>query len=311
AGDDNDPSDIDRIASLDPQYGGNDAITTGAGDDLIIGGEDGELWVGIQIDGSGAPEVLTVPALDGDTINAGNGNNLVFGDNGQVLAAAAASSTPAQFSSLPIIIGLATSTATDQGGNDSITTGSGRDHIVGGMRADTIVAGDGDNIVFGDNGFIDYTALERTYPTSSPGDDTNPADIDRLSTFAPTLGGDDVITTGAGYDIIFGGTGADLIRAGAGNDLVFGDHGKAEATAGGGVIARDLPLSSLSDSFTFTSIDVRDVDLGGRDTIFGEGGKDIIIGGQAGDQIDAGDDDDDVIGGHTVAGGYDGGEIID
>src|SRR5207249_3250764 len=126
---------------------------------------------------------------DGDMIVAGNGNNLVFGDSGQILAAATTNTS--QFSSLPITLGLVTSIATDQGGNDSITTGIGRDIIIGGIANDTIVANlnqtptlpDGDNIVFGDNGFIDYTALERMYPTSSPGDDADPADIDRMSTF--------------------------------------------------------------------------------------------------------------------------------
>jgi Ca2+-binding RTX toxin-like protein len=317
AGDDFNASDIDRIWTLDPDHGGNDSITTGADDDIIIGGEDGELVVGIEIAGSGAPEVLVLtPLNDGDTIVAGNGHNIVLGDNGEISAAAA---NAPQFSDQPITLGLVTSMATTQGGNDSITTGIGRDIIVGGVANDTIVANfnqtatllDGDNIVFGDNGFIDYTALERPYVPVLPGDDANPADIDRISTFASTHGGIDTIVSGAGYDLIFGGTAGDTIYAGAGNDLVFGDHGKAEATLGGGVVARNLPLSTLADSFTFTSIDVLDIHLGGPDTIYGEGGEDIIIGGQGGDAIYAGTEDDDVIGGHTVAGGWDGGETID
>ena len=43
AGDDDDPSEIDRIWSTDSGHGGNDVITTGDGDDIIIGGEDGEI----------------------------------------------------------------------------------------------------------------------------------------------------------------------------------------------------------------------------------------------------------------------------
>jgi Ca2+-binding RTX toxin-like protein len=271
---DADASDIDVIESTSPtDAGGVDGITSGGGQDIIIGGRFG------------------------DTIAAGHGDNLVIGDSGVITAAATGA---AQFAGLPITLGLVKSIATDDGGNDTIATGSGRDIVVGGALADTINAGDGDNIVFGDNGFIDYVGL-----------DGAANDIDRLSTFAPTHGGADSITSGNGYDLIFGGTAGDTIHAGAGNDLVFGDHGKAEATATGAVIARDLPLSGAIDAFTFTSIDVLDIDLGGADTIHGEGGEDIIIGGQNGDSILAGADDDDAIGGHTIAGGYDGNDTID
>ena len=70
--------------------------------------------------------------------------------------------------------------------------GPGNDAVLGGIANDTIGAGDGDNIVLGDNGYIDYTAAERSYPTvPSPGDDLNPADIDRISTTNPNNGGND------------------------------------------------------------------------------------------------------------------------
>ena len=43
SGDDSDAEDdIDRIFSTDPDHGGIDTIMTGDGDDIIIGGEDGE-----------------------------------------------------------------------------------------------------------------------------------------------------------------------------------------------------------------------------------------------------------------------------
>ena len=51
SGDDTDPFDIDRIFSTQPDDGGNDTITTGAGDDIIIGGEDGEIVTDVAIDG--------------------------------------------------------------------------------------------------------------------------------------------------------------------------------------------------------------------------------------------------------------------
>ena len=44
------------------------------------------------------------------------------------------------------------------GGADSITTGSGRDIVLGGNGGDTIDAGEGNNIVLGDDGRIVYVA---------------------------------------------------------------------------------------------------------------------------------------------------------
>ena len=43
-GDDNNAADIDRLFSTEPDHGGNDSIiTVGDGNDIIIGGEDGEI----------------------------------------------------------------------------------------------------------------------------------------------------------------------------------------------------------------------------------------------------------------------------
>ena len=49
-GDDTNAGDIDRIVSTEPDHGGNDTITTGDGDDIVLGGEDGEIVVDVTID---------------------------------------------------------------------------------------------------------------------------------------------------------------------------------------------------------------------------------------------------------------------
>ena len=90
SGDDTGADDIDRAFSTEPDHGGNDIITTGDGDDLIIGGEDGEIVTDVEIEGV-VTLTRTVAADtdgDGDHITAGNGDNLVLGDNGQITAAA-------------------------------------------------------------------------------------------------------------------------------------------------------------------------------------------------------------------------------
>ena len=92
-GDDNNAADIDRLFSTEPDHGGNDTITVGDGDDIIIGGEDGEIVndaiIGeLSITGTQERSVSEDVNGDGDTIDAGQGNNIVFGDNGQITAAA-------------------------------------------------------------------------------------------------------------------------------------------------------------------------------------------------------------------------------
>ena len=327
--DDDDRADIDRIVPTEPDHGSNDNISAGGGDDIIIGGEDGKVVVNDEIiSPAEVTRTIVADTSNGDTIDAGNGSNVVFGDNGQIIAATA---DAPQFGSLPITLGLLTIITPDIGGNDEITTGIGKDIIFGGALNDTIVANDSevyvrtgsaplddDNIIMGDNGFVDYTAAERTYPASDPAvdDDSDPSDIDRIAITDPTIGGMDIITSGAGFDLILGGTAGDIIRAGAGNDLVFGDHGKIEASAtvlNGEVDARALPLSDagLDDPFIFTAIHTQSADLGGNDVILSEDGEDIILGQQGDDRIYGGNDDDDIIGGHNVPAGHDGNDRID
>src|SRR5439155_12357319 len=165
--------------------GGNDAITTGSGDDIVIGGEDGELVVSTAIADNvyDAMHVIADARGDGDTIVAGDGRNLVFGDNGAVYASAQAGP---RFGALPITLGLATTIESTTGGSDRITTGVGADIVFGGIDADTIVANsgetaarpDGNNIVFGHNRYVDFAARERGLTVA--GDGRDPSDIDLI-----------------------------------------------------------------------------------------------------------------------------------
>jgi Ca2+-binding RTX toxin-like protein len=120
-------------------------------------------------------------------------------------------------------------TADDDGGSDKITTGSGNDIILGGTNDEgvdeEITAGDGNNIVLGDSGRIDYTRADRD--AGEPGADTNPADLDLVMSTDEGIGGDDVITTGDGSDLVIGGTGSDTITVNDGNNLVIGDSGRS------------------------------------------------------------------------------------
>src|SRR5262249_47582542 len=145
---------------------------------------------------------------------------------------AAASLTP-RFGSLAITLGRITSTATGVGGDDTITTGTGADIVIGGIGSDTINAYSSSggtagadlpntNIVVGDNGLIVYSG--------GAGFDTNDATLDLVQTIAPLdKGGTDVIRTGAGADIVLAGDDSNdaagvPVSEGTTSLTVFGDY---------------------------------------------------------------------------------------
>ncbi|MDQ1682007.1 MAG: large repetitive protein, partial [Frankiaceae bacterium] len=193
--------------------GGADTITAGAGDDIVAGG-------------AGA-----------DTIDGGDGASIVFGDHGRVTGIENAgpnrpidTRTGADAFQVPTLARVETinPAAGEFGGADRITTGTGRDIILGGAGGDTIVANNGEtattpdanNVVFGDYGFLDYVAAP----------DTSPFSLDRVWSSDEAFGGADNITTGARNDFVFGGAGGDAINAGKGSNIVFGDHGRITGT---------------------------------------------------------------------------------
>jgi Ca2+-binding RTX toxin-like protein len=262
-GADTDASDIDLIESLSTTAGGGvDTITTLGGDDIVIGGRFG------------------------DTINVGDGDNLVVGDSGRITAADA--NTPHQLAGQPITLGLIESFEFTDGGVDGITTGTGNDIVIGGFAGDTIDVSSGHNIVLGDDGRIDYSRADRT---TTPGADTDASDIDLIESLSTTDGGGvDDITTLGGDDIVIGGRFGDTINVGDGDNLVIGDSGRitaADANTPHQLAGQSITLG-LIESFEFTD--------GGVDGITTGTGNDIVIGGFAGDTIDVNSGDNIVLG---------------
>lgn len=98
------------------------------------------------------------------------------------------------------------------------------------------------------------------------------------------LGGDDVIDGGAGVDILDGGTGNDLLFA--------GEDTETGGLAPGGLYALDNDLVRGGDGDDTIIGDVRNL------TALGQGGNDLIIGGDNGAQrLSGGDGNDTIIGG--------------
>ena len=186
-------ADIDRVWSLATGLGGNDSISTGNANDIVIGG------------------------LGNDTIQAGHGKNIVFGDAG--LITTATSDDPLmQVSVHQFTIGEIVSFAFADGGVDTINSGDGDDILIGGTAGDTLDSGKGDNVVFGDHGQIltitnqGFNAVVGAPPRLSA---DQPLTYALITSIVPAgeLGGNDLITTGTGRDIIIGGAGADTINS--------------------------------------------------------------------------------------------------
>ena len=261
--------------------GGNDIIITGDGNNVIFGG-------------SGA-----------DQITVGNGNSIILGDNGNAtFAIAQAAGTVAagtasysrtltniETTAEVVLSGVISETA-DQtianavvyGGDDTIVAGNGNNVIFGGLGHDQITAGDGANIILGDSGIATFEAISGVLVSVS----TTFAGAPVGGTAATGSSSDDVIkagidNTGDGNNVVFGGDGNDQITTGSGTDIILGDNGYADFTMVSGVLTPSLIESTYST-------------IGGNDVISAGAGNDIIFGETGNDTIDGGAGNDTIFG---------------
>ena len=243
--------------------GGNDTITTGEGNDLVMaGGNDSGLDIintGIGTDtifgdtgvadytnnvfrtDSAASGTDDITDLDGDSrVLAGGGIDIITlaDGNHDILA---------DTGSFDYEVGLFT--ADENGsGDDVVTTGAGNQRILGGNGADTITTTSGNNYILGDTGTFQFS-----------GDVLTKAVAEGIN------GAVDIINSGDGDNIILAGGGSDSISSGNGFDIILGDNGFWDGT--------NQRLESISDD-----------DLG----------NDIISAGSGGSLISAGLGDDEI-----------------
>ncbi|MCH2611972.1 MAG: dockerin type I domain-containing protein [Pirellulales bacterium] len=231
---------VNNVQTTAPALGSPDLVFTDDGNDIVIGGMASDWIVAHNFD------------------NASQDDDFVLGDNGQLVFENDAS------------IWTATSTDTEIGGPDWISTGRGADLVVGGATNDVINAGTdlildvSRDIVLGDSGFVQFDHAGR---------------IDYIESVDAAIGGPDIIDTGGGPDVVLGGMSGDVVNTEQGNDIVLGDSGVATFNSDLDNLNDDSHIGILRSIHTIAP------SIGGDDVINTDEGTDIILGGSADDTI--------------------------
>ena len=152
--------------------------------------------------------------------------------------------------------------------------------MFGGVGGDTINAGNGRNIVLGDNGRFDAIPDETrrwgNLPLSAGVLDappTRPSAASTRSRPAPASTSCSAAPQG------------DVIRLGGGDDIAVGDHGHVDLGRAGGHRCRCVAGRASTDNA-----------IGGADTIYAQAGKDVSSAAPRGDDLDGGTDRDLIFG---------------
>jgi Ca2+-binding RTX toxin-like protein len=235
------------ITSIALDQGGNDTITGGVGQSIIIGG------------------------FGTDTLTAGTGDAVILGDNGEVDRGPAPSET--------ILSVFTTDTTSATGATDYITSAAGDNVILGGVGGDVINAtGGSQNIILGDNGVVNLNNAGSNDIYSTPC-------ADGTTTCATPIGGNDTINAGTGIsnatsNVILGGVGQDQITIGSGDNVVLGDNGYVSRIGG------SIGFGTLADIVSVQTTDTAST-TGDDDLIVSNGGTNVILGGVGNDSISA------------------------
>ncbi len=268
---------------------GADTMTGGAGDDTYV--VDNALDVAVELAGGGIDTVQT--SLGSYTL----GSEL---ENLRYTGAAAFAGTGNALAN----------TITGGSGNDSLAGGGGDDTLVGGAGQDTLAGGAGNDTYVVDNNGDTVTEL------AGEGSDTVQtalgsyilgANVENLSytgvagfTGAGNALGN-VITGGAGNDLLDGLAGIDTLTGGAGNDIYVVDNAAdvvieapnsgtdlVRASASSYQLSADVEnlsyVGTTSFAGTGNALDNEIASGAGNDTLDGGGGADRLSGG-GGDDI--------------------------
>lgn len=255
---------IASIVSINSVQGGSDTLTTGRGNDQLIGGESG------------------------DVLNSGLGVDMLFGDN----------------ASLDLAGLTLTGWALDTDGNDTLILGENlsgvepapadqNDLVFGGLGDDRVTAGAGGLTMIGDAGemILRAPALQALALYADPGASPSAAVlaqaeaawflfdalVETASTAADARDGNDTVTVAGGINALALGGGDDRAELMAGLNHVIADDG---------VLTTLLDDAETLIRYAMVSTDM--AAASGRDVVIAADGNNVIFGGEQGDRIEAG-----------------------
>jgi Ca2+-binding RTX toxin-like protein len=218
-----------------------------------------------------------------DRIWGGNGDDLIYGEDGNDNIQG----------DISISTGSGNDTVYGGDGNDDINGGRGNDYIKGEDDDDDIDGDDGDDQLFGDGGNdeVDGDAGDDLV-FGGPGNDDlgGGTGRDRLAGEA----GDDLLDGDDGDDVLYGGNDTDVLKGGRGNDLLHGEAGIDTADFSDGNLG---VVINLFDQIANSS-DLGTDTLYGIENIIGSDGNDVIDANHERNILDGGDGND-IIRGHN------------
>ncbi|MDV6028998.1 MAG: hypothetical protein F9B45_02590 [Phycisphaera sp. RhM] len=280
---------------------GDDSLRGGSGNDDLRGGP-GLDW----IDGEGDDDIIDAGAGVGQHLFGGDGNDTITGSSD------GATTDPdffdTNFFGDVIDAGPGNDTVYGLGGADLIRGGVGDDHIESGTGSDHVIAGGGNDWVFVgfDLGEVVYAGEgDDTVIGSDSGDDELFGEGGQDDLFGQ--GGNDTLRGGLGADVLDGGAGTDRIEGEDGDDELRGGGGPDDQLLGGD--GNDLIRGSDDARDFIQGGPGRDTAMGGggNDVLRGEDGDDVLRGGPGddlvigglGSDVLTGDADHDLLYGHN------------
>lgn len=291
--------------------GGDDTVIAGVGNDIVFGGAGND-----EIFGETGDDTLR-GGIGNDGLFGGEGVDGLFGSNGaDTLDGGAGDDSLRGGNGADDLTG---GDGNDVGyggrGHDSVEGGAGNDTLDSGRGQDTLIAGEGADSVQGGRGddIVDTSSGTESPDIAFPGLYPADADPEDDRDYARGGYGDDTVTTGDDDDTLFGGRGNDVLDAGVDDDTVEAGYGRDTVVGGEGndTIEGRQGADALYGGGTPGSADLTDLS-DDTDPVPGND-ADLIMGGNAGDDIYGGDDNDTLYGGRgadDIFGGNDNDSIL-